>query len=66
MNNYVSSVISSGFNSLYSMVYPVSQVVAGNKPIYAVPLFPKDIWNEILSKSHLHLVALSCVSHSLN
>ena len=34
--------------------------------IYAVQLFPQDIWNEILSKSHLHLVALSCVSHSLN
>ena len=34
--------------------------------IYEVPLFPQDIWNEILSKSHLHLVTLSCVSHSVN
>ena len=62
----VSSFFSNGYNGLYSMFYRVNPIVAVNKSIYEVPLFPKDIWNEVLSKSHSDLVAISCVSQSLN
>ena len=65
MNNYIPSFVSNGYNALHSMVYPVNQVTPTNtvnKPTYEIPLFPQDVWNEVLKHSKSDLVALACAS----